>query len=526
MHGDLGRRLGVTWPSGLLLHGPPGTGKSLAVHAVADECGARVRTVTPSSVLGAFVGESERRLREIFDEVLRDVEEGADVVLFFDEVDALCPRRDRGGPQEARLVAQLITLLDTAVATTRARSSKIPADTERVRGVLLMVGATNNPNAIDAALRRPGRLEREVHVGMPDLADRIAIFRTQLGRVCLAAGVDLEALASLCSGYTGADIAVLCREAALFAMECVDDDDAIALALSDFERARSKVRPTVSRSLVSPSEGAGGVSWDDICGLEGVKHKLRQLVHWPLQHAEAFARLGLEAFRGALLYGPPGCCKTRLCRAAASTADLPLVGLSCAEVLSMYVGESEERLRSAFKKARLAAPCVLFFDELDAFCGRRKGASASHSGRGDKLLATFLTEMDGLDERGGVFVLAATNRPEEIDDALLRPGRFDGLLYVPPPTEEERVLLLKHYTEGMALDASVDLEAIAKETAHYTGAEVEGLCREAFLGAASGGEAEGEGPVAVTGENFEEALLCTRPLLSEEEVMRLQKFRS
>ena len=511
--GDL---IGVTWPSGLLLHGPPGVGKSLVIRAACEEVGAHMRALSPTSVFGAFVGESEKKLREIFQGADDLVQRGEDVVLFFDEIDVLCPRRDRSGPFECRLVAQVLTLMDTSIA-----KMGHGRDLGRPTGVLLLVGATSNPNAVDPAIRRPGRLEKEVGIGMPDLDDRVGILRVYLERVPLSPEVEVEAIGRLCSGFTGADIAALCQEAAFGSMErAAGEADLSPLVLADFERARMVVRPTVTRGIVREVDW---VSWEDICGLEEVKRELVRVVQWPITHPEAFDRLGLQSFRGAMLYGPPGCCKTKLCQAAACTGNIPLISLSCAEVLSMYVGESEEKLRHCFVQARLSAPCIIFLDEFDAFCAKRGGGNESAGSVGDKLLATFLTEMDGLEQVNGVIVLAATNKPQDIDAALLRPGRFDMVVYVPPPNLEERALILRYLTEGMECDGAVDFDVLAGEAEGLTGAELEALCREAYLNASS--TLDRERP-RLTQEDFEDALAAMSPMLTREEIETYERFRA
>ena len=517
---EAGNKLGVTWPTGILLHGPPGTGKSLVVKSACEECGATLIGLTPSSVFGAFVGETEKKLREIFLAADELVEQGRSVVLFFDEVDVLCPRRDRSGPFECRLVAQVLTLMDTSVARA-AHNRKLGRKT----GVLLLVGATSNQNAVDPAIRRPGRMEKEIALGMPDERDRAEILALYLKRIPLAgdlaAAGGLDRLSKLCSGYTGADLSVLCHEASLAAMErCEGGEGAgegIAVEMADFEAARAAVRPTAARG---ETRDAPPVRWSHIAGLHDCKLQLERAVHWPLRHPQAFSRLGLQSFRGALLYGPPGCCKTKLCRAAATEAGVPMIAMSCAEVLSMYVGESEERLRACFARARLSSPSVLFLDEFDAFCSARGSGGEGGGSVGDRLLATFLTEMDGLEQVAGVVVLAATNRPEQIDAALLRPGRFDVLLYVPPPGEEERREILEQMTAGMGLREGVELGSLAARTEGFTGAELEALCREAYMTSSSSGRGSGVGA-----EDFEDALSGMAPMLTREDIEGYEAFR-
>ena len=522
---QVGEKVGVAWPTGVLLFGPPGVGKSLVVNAAAKEFNASICSLTPSSIFGSFVGESEKKMREIFEAADTLVERGKSVIMFFDEIDVLCPRRDRSGPYECRLVAQVLTLIDSSVAKVQHRRRNGLSS-----GLLLLVGATSNQNAIDPAIRRPGRMEKEIGIGMPNESDRIEILKIFLEKIPLSDEVSVETLGAMCSGFTGADMAVFCHEAAMVAMNNRKDRGgqaslgdqasspaAFEVTTSDFENARATVRPTVTRGILSEVDN---VSWDNICGLQEVKDQLIRIVQWPIQHPEAFARLGLQSFKGALLYGPPGCCKTKLCRAAACTGGIPMISLSCAEVLSMYVGESEEKLRACFVQARLSSPSIIFLDEFDAFCTKRSGNEAGSVS--DKLLATFLTEMDGLEQISGVIVLAATNRPGDIDEALLRPGRFDMLLYVPPPNETERLLLLNYLTKGMKCKGDLQLKYFAGQTENFSGAELEALCREAYMNASS----SSEGEVEISRCDFEDALSGMAPLLTSDEIQNYERFRS
>lgn len=457
--------LGVRWPRGVLLHGPPGVGKSSAVAAVAAEFNAHVHLITAGSVVGAYMGESERRLRDAFNEARQvAATSGRPVVIFLDEVDALCPRRTPGSQHEARLVGQLLTLLDGAesgAARSRLPTSDPGPTSETNSGGregtsprhVVVIAATSRPNALDPALRRPGRLDREVAVPVPDAAARKKILRALVeGRLPLAEGVDLDAVAARCHGYTGADLKALCREAAL---EAFSDDILTAvqhqerssspadradgtdrpngagspgsnvphvqprpLTMHDFTTAMAKVGASVARSVVKEFPPA---SWDDIGGLDGVKKKLKQAVEWPITRADAMRRLGIRSPRGVLLHGPPGCAKTTLARAAATASGATFIPLQGASLYSMYVGEGEAELREAFHKARLAAPAILFVDELDMLVGKRGGAGEGEGNDASaRLLSTFLNEMDGLELASGILVLATTNRPTAIDSALLR----------------------------------------------------------------------------------------------------------
>ena len=485
-HREASRRLGIEWPTGVLLHGPPGTGKTLLVRELAAAHGAELVCITAGSTLRGFVGESERALRESFAAGVRKMAAGAAVVVFLDEVDALCPRRGRAGPHEARVVAQLLTLLDQ-VHGCRAQASRAgrPA-------ALLVVAATNRPNAIDPALRRPGRLEEEISVRLPDAAQRRAILGIHCAGMPLGPGLDLDGLAAELRGFSGADIAALCCEAAMHAAFRGRDDTTgaageaegtpapAAVGADDFWQAREAVRPSLLRQVQTETPR---VAWESIGGLADEKHQIRQALLWPLRHREAMARFRLPAARGVLLYGPPGCCKTKLVCAAATELGFPMIALSGAEVFSMYLGESEQTLREVFRRAREAAPVLVFLDEIDAITSKRAGPGegAGAGGVAERVLATLLTELDGLENAQQIVVMAATNRPDVLDTALLRPGRFDLQLFIRPPDLAAREECLGIFTRALDLAEDVDLARIADATEGYTGAELQALCREAVL---------------------------------------------
>ncbi|GAX73043.1 hypothetical protein CEUSTIGMA_g496.t1 [Chlamydomonas eustigma] len=514
-----GSVLGVNWPRGVLLHGPPGCGKTLLVSSVAEEYGAVLHSITAADVIGSYVGESERRLRELFEAAQADAEAGHAVVVFLDEADALCPKRDGSRQHEARVVAQLLTLLDGADTKTKSPSFPTPAICYTNAagsqghgpqgGYLVVIAATNRPNALDPALRRPGRLDREVMVSVPSALGREQILRIHTSGLTLSPDLDLSKVAESCHGYSGADLAALAREAAMHALTAsaenvltgqawmsdtaqkqmqgasyvaAQQDSATSIGIlsaADFAVAMRKVGPSIARGAaveVSP------VRWDEVGGLEEVKRRLQQAVEWPLQHPEAFKRLGLQPPRGVLLYGPPGCSKTSLARAAATASRATLLPLSCAQLFSMYAGEGEGMLRDVFKRARLAAPSIIFLDEVDAVAVKRsESASDTSDSSSLRLLSTLLTEMDGMELATGVLVLAATNRPHAIDTALMRPGRLDVQLYVPPPDTAGRLEVLKVLTKNMPLDREVDLKEISERTQGYSGADLAGLCREAAI---------------------------------------------
>lgn len=597
--------LGVRWPRGVLLHGPSGTGKSAAVAAVAAEYNSIVHLVTAGSIVGAFVGESERRLRDIFTAADRDAEQsGRPVIIFLDDVDTLCPRRRPGQQHEARLVGQLLTLLDGAAAGAgREKKFKAPAAaqssatdkatsiTSSSTGHVVVIAATSRPNALDPALRRPGRLDREVAVPVPSPSARVDILRALTARLPIdPEHTDLELIASQCHGYTGADLEALCREAAIGVMSknilakyplkplVVPEDKEATTASTSIEKAEEKqgleasFGATAEDDLFSEHDGALDLSprkkeksqtlpekeevssllintedflgtmkrvgasvartvvkefppavWDDIGGLDDTKNRLKQAVEWPLTRAEAFKRLGIRSPRGVLLHGPPGCAKTTLARAAATSSGATFIPLQGSSLYSMFVGEGEAELREAFRKARLAAPAIIFVDELDMLVGKR-GAGAGAAGTDDtsaRLLSTFLNEMDGLELASGLLVLAATNRPDAIDTALLRPGRFDVALYVPPPDKLGRLAALRVHTRHMPLGADVDLEKVAGSTERYTGAELAAVCREAAMAAL---REDVKGAQEVAARHFEAAVAGVTPMLTEDVLKKYEAW--
>ncbi|KAL4854008.1 Cell division control protein 48 B [Chlorella vulgaris] len=388
------------------------------------------------------------------------------------QIDALCPRRDSARSHEARIVAQLLTLLDGA-AGRNAISARYP------RLDIVIVAATSRPNAVDPALRRPGRFDVEIMVPPPDATARASILQVLIQHLPLHEPLDLTQLASDCHGYTGADLGALCREAAMNAASKGAASVGGTISAGDFVAAMKRVGPSLARGATAPFEA---VSWNDIGGLWSVKQRLKQAVEWPLRHADAFRRLALSPPRGILLHGPPGCCKTTLVRAAASASGATLICLSGTQLYSMYVGQGEALLRDSFKRARLVAPSILFLDEVDSIVGKR----SSHERGADmsaRLLTSLLSEMDGLERAEGILVMGATNRPQALDAALTRPGRFDLTMYVPPPDEQGRLQALRIHSRTIPLAPDVDLSYIATCTGCFTGAELAAVCREAALAA-------------------------------------------
>lgn len=455
---------------GVLLKGEPGVGKTLMVRSIARECKAKIYVINGPEVVGSRPGESEQALRRIFAAALRHAssERRQPCVIFIDEIDSLCPARVAAGDgasgsvHEGRIVTQVVALFD-----------KIRASRHRV----VVVAATNRPNAIDPALRRPGRFDLEMEVPVPGPAARADILRVCTRAMPVAEGTDLAAIALRCVGYVGADLAALCREAALAAMR----EGAEAVAAPHFARAMCSVVPSTRRATAVA--GVGGVTWDDIGGLEDVKRELREAVEWPLLRAESLARMGVTPARGILMFGPPGCCKTTLVRAAANSCHASFLSVSGAAIYSPYLGDAEAFMRELFKRARLAAPAIVFLDEIDSIVGSRTGAgSGSRDDVRERVLSTLLNEMDGFERMAGVVVVAATNRIDLLDKALMRPGRFDRTIRVGLPDQDARAQIFRVHTRKMPLDPeTVSLDALAAETMFMSGADISCICREAAM---------------------------------------------
>ncbi|AFK50988.1 AAA family ATPase, CDC48 subfamily [Thermogladius calderae 1633] len=469
-HPELFRKLGIEPPKGILLYGPPGTGKTLLAKAVANEADAYFIAINGPEIMSKYYGESEQRLRDIFEQAKKN----APAIIFIDEIDAIAPKRDEVvGEVERRVVAQLLALMDGLEA----------------RGDVIVIGATNRPNALDPALRRPGRFDREIEIPMPDKNARLEILQIHTRGVPLAKDVDLNKLAEITHGYTGADLAALVREAALHALrrylpEINLDSPSIPfeilekmeVRMEDFMAAYKEIVPSGLREVfVEVPE----VKWSDIGGLESIKQELRMSIEWPIKYPETFKRIGIKPPKGILLYGPPGTGKTLLAKAVATESGANFIAIRGPEVLSKWVGESERAIREVFRKARLYAPAVIFMDEIDAIAPVR--GFAYDSGVSERVVSQLITEMDGIEKLENVVVIAATNRPDILDPALLRPGRFDKLIYVPPPDPSSRLEIFKIHTRNMPLADDVDLYELAKQTEGYSGADIEALVREAAL---------------------------------------------
>ena len=470
-HPEIFQRLGIEPPKGVLLHGPPGCGKTLLARAVANESEANFFSINGPEIMSKFYGESEARLREIF----QQAQQSAPSIIFIDELDAIAPKREEvTGEVERRVVAQLLALMDGLGG----------------RGNVIVIGATNRPGALDPALRRPGRFDREIEIGVPDKTARYEIMQIHTRGMPLAKDVDLKKLSEMTHGYTGADLAALGRETAMKALrrylpEINLEEERIPpsvlekmeILMEDFANAYKEITPTAMREVYIE---VPTVHWEEIGGLEGVKQELREAVEWPLKTPEVFSRLGINPPKGILLYGPPGCGKTLLARAVATESEANFITIKGPEVFSKWVGESEKAIREVFRKARMAAPSVIFFDEFDSLVPRR-GLGFSDSGVSERVISQLLTEMDGIMNLEDVVVIAATNRPDLVDQAVLRPGRFDRLIYVPEPSEEARKQIVKIYTKNMPLAKDVKIEELARMTNNYSGADINGLSREAAL---------------------------------------------
>ena len=484
-HPELFEKLGVDAPKGVLLHGPPGTGKTLLAKAVASETSANFLTIGGPEIMSKFYGESEERLREIF----KEAAENAPSIIFIDEVDSIAPKRDEvTGETERRVVAQLLAIMDGLEG----------------RGKVIVIAATNRPNALDPALRRPGRFDREIEIGIPDKEGRLEILQIHTRGMPLADDVDLPMLAGMTHGYVGADLASLAREAAMRALRevlpSIDLEEetippevlnSLQVTSENFMDAYREMQPSTLREVLLESPN---VKWEEIGGLEGPKQELMETVEWPLRYAGLYRHMNATPPKGILLYGPPGTGKTLLAKAVASESQANFISVKGPEFLSKWVGESEKAVRETFRKARQAAPCVIFLDEIDAIAPVR--GTSSDSGVTERVISQILTEMDGLEALHNVVVIAATNRPDMIDPALLRPGRFDRLVYISPPDLEARKEILRIHTKDKPLGEGVDLDKLASKMQNFTGAEIAAVANEAVMLAIR--------DFVLSGEDFEE----------------------
>jgi len=469
-HPQLFKSIGVKPPRGILLFGPPGSGKTLIARAVANETGAFFFLINGPEIMSKLAGESESNLRKAFEEA----EKNSPAIIFIDEIDSIAPKREKTqGEVERRIVSQLLTLMDGLKA----------------RAHVVVIGATNRPNTIDAALRRFGRFDREVDIGVPDENGRLEVLRIKTKNMKLGDDVDLEQLAKETHGYVGADIAALCTEAA---MQCIrekmdvidlDDDeidaeilDSMAVSQENFRTALGSSNPSALRETVVE---VPNVTWDDIGGLENVKRELQEVVQYPVEFPEKFEKFGMSPSKGVLFYGPPGCGKTLLAKAIANECQANFISIKGPELLTMWFGESEANVRELFDKARGAAPCVLFFDELDSIARARGSSGGDAGGAGDRVINQILTEMDGMGAKKSVFIIGATNRPDIIDPAVLRPGRLDQLIYIPLPDEGSRVNILKSVLRKSPVAPDVDIDFMARTVHGFSGADLTEICQRA-----------------------------------------------
>ncbi len=510
-HPELFQRLGIEPPKGIFLYGPPGCGKTLVAKAVASESDANFYVISGPEIMSKFYGESEARLREIF----QKAQEMAPSIIFIDEMDSIAPKREEvTGEVERRVVAQLLSLMDGMGA----------------RGNIIVIGATNRPNAIDPALRRPGRFDREIEIGVPDKMSRHEILQIHTRAMPLTSDVNLHRLSDISHGYTGADISALCREAAMKALrrylpEVNLEEERIPSAilekmevnLDDFMNAYREVTPTAMREVYIE---VPSVHWADVGGLTDVKQELQEAVEWPLKKPEAFTRVGIRPPKGILLFGPPGCGKTMMARAVATESEANFISIKGPELFSKWVGESEKAIREVFRKGRTAAPSIVFFDELDSVAPRR-GMGLGDSGASEHVISQLLTEMDGIESLVNVVVIGASNRPDIIDPAILRPGRFDKLIYVPAPDHATRLQILNIHTRNMPVAQGVDLDQITRQTAGYSGADLEAVCREAGL-ISLRRDIETK---SVTIEDFRDALERVKPSVTPDMENWYQGFR-
>jgi transitional endoplasmic reticulum ATPase len=514
-HPELFKRLGVEAPKGVLLHGPPGTGKTLLAKAVANETNSSFYTIGGPEIMSKYYGESEEKLRSIFEQA----EKNAPSIIFIDEIDSIAPKRDEvSGEVERRIVAQLLSLMDGMTS----------------RGKVVVIAATNRINAIDPALRRPGRFDREIEIGVPNRDGRLEVLQIHTRDMPLEKDVNLEKLADISHGFVGADLQALAKEAAIRALRRVlpeinlssesiplDTLRKIVVRMQDFMDVIKEMEPSAMREVFVE---VPDIKWEDIGGLSSIKQELQEAVEWPLKYNQIFTYSDAIPPKGILLYGPPGTGKTLMAKAAANESEANFISIKGPELLSKWVGESEKGVREIFRKARQAAPCIIFFDEMDAITPAR-GGSYGDSHVTERVISQFLTELDGLEILTNVIVIAATNRPDIIDPALLRPGRFDRILYVPPPDRDSRLQIIKIHTKKKHLAEDVDINRLADDTEGYTGADIASLSSTAVMLALREHVSKYKDPkeaekhkeeLKINMKHFETAIKKIRPLSTQE----------
>jgi transitional endoplasmic reticulum ATPase len=509
-HPEIFNSLGIEPPKGVLLHGPPGTGKTLLAKAVANESEANFMLLNGPEVMSKFYGESEKRVRDLFDEA----EKTAPTIIFIDEIDAIAPKREESyGEVERRVVSQLLTMMDGL----------------KSRGRVVVIGATNRPNAIDPALRRPGRFDREIEINVPDKDGRLSILKIHTRNMPLSKNVNLEELARVTHGFVGADINALAKEAAMNVLRGVlpdlnlKEDEPISedklkelrVTAKDFQEALKMVRPSAMREVLVETPN---IKWEDVGGLDSTKQELKEAVEWPMKFPDSFKRIGIRPPRGLLLYGPPGTGKTLLAKAVAKESEANFIQIKGPSLLSMWVGKSEEGVRKIFERARQVSPCIVFFDEIDSLASRRgleEGTRVT-----ERVLNQLLAEMDGIEDLSNVIVVGATNRPDMLDPALLRPGRFDRILLVGSPDAKGRLEILKIHTKNMPLNKDVKLDSLAEKTEGYVGADIENLVREAAMLALR----ENIESKEVKKKHFDEALNKVRASVGKGDIEKYKKI--
>lgn len=534
-HPQIFRTLGIPPPKGVLMYGPPGSGKTLIARAVASETGAHFQVINGPQIMSKLSGESEANLRKVFEQA----EKRSPSIIFIDEIDSIAPKRDKaGGEAERRIVSQLLTLMDGIKPTSN----------------IVVIAATNRPNTIDPALRRFGRFDRELDIGVPDDEGRLEILRVKTRNMKLAKDCKLEQLAKDTHGYVGADLSQLCMEAAFQAIrekmflidvdaEAVDVEvlNAIEITHEHFQHALSVTNPSALRENVVE---VPNVSWEDVGGLENVKRELYETIQYPVEHADKFAKFGMQPSKGVLFYGPPGCGKTLLAKAIANECGANFISIKGPELLTMWFGESEANVRDLFDKARAAAPCILFFDEMDSIAkARGSGGGGSGSEAGDRVINQILTEIDGVATRKSVFVIGATNRPDILDPAVTRPGRLDQLIYIPLPDYESRKSVFKANLRKSPLAPNVDIDQLAMATEGFSGADITEICQRAAKNAIresvnaemerarkiSAGEISEDAPMEdpvpfIRRDHFEEAMSRARKSVGEKEIRQYEQF--
>ncbi len=514
-HPELFKRLGVEAPKGVLLHGPPGTGKTLLARAVANETNANFYSIGGPEIMSKYYGESEEKLRNVFEQA----EKNAPSIIFIDEIDSIAPKREEvSGEVERRIVAQLLSLMDGL----------------KSRGKVVVIGATNRVNAIDPALRRPGRFDRELEIGVPDREGRLEILQIHTRGMPLAKDVNLEKLADISHGFVGADLQSLSKEAGMRSLRRIlpnidlstgnipsETLRQIIVTMNDFMDVIKEMEPSAMREVFVE---VPDISWNDIGGLALIKQEMQEAVEWPLKYQGIFTYADAMPPKGILLYGPPGTGKTLMAKAAANESEANFISIKGPELLSKWVGESEKGVREIFRKARQAAPCIIFFDEIDAIAPKR-GGDFGDSHVTERLISQLLTELDGLEILTNVLVIGATNRPDIVDPALLRPGRFDRLLYVPPPDRDSRVQIIKIHIKKKPLDEAVDIEKLADQTDGYTGADIASLSSAAVMLALREHVSKYKDPkeaekhkdeLKIHMKHFEDAMKKIRPLSTQE----------